>query len=304
MEQSRQPASKASWAGGGILSPLRPWLESESVCRLVRASQVRTHSLLLEHAAVDVVEYWQCGMLVRDPEPGAAVWAAKQNVDHRQDACGLLLPAVAQLRTPRFGRFVAMLVQQAGVRLRTGMEVTGVEPAVHGARVRTPGGWAKAELVIVCAGAWSGKILAGVAGGEVPTIEPVRGQMIAIDGTGVAPDTIVQSGATYLVPRRDGLVLVGSTLEHAGFDEGITREARQALHDAAISLWPGLRGRAVVAQWAGLRPQSSSGAPVIGPHPGSNRIWINTGHFRNGVTLAAGSAVKLAEDVSEAFGDA
>ncbi len=107
---------------------------------------------------------------------------------------------------------------------------------------------------------------------------------------------IIQQGPHYLVPRLDGRVLVGSTLEPAaGFDLTTTPTARGALHKAAIAMAPALAARPVEAQWAGIRPGSPAGIPLIGAHPAANGLFVCAGHFRNGILLAPGSARLLAD---------
>lgn len=298
-EAAAATARQASWAGGGILSPLRPWNEPESVQALVQTSLQRTQALLQQHGALDTVQYRQCGMLVRDPERHAEDWARQLAVDWRRDHEGLFLPGVAQLRTPRYGRFAHRLAQAAGVQIQTHAKVQSiVQNHRGGVGVKIGASRLWADIVCVCAGAWSQQLLPASA----LRVEPVRGQMITIQADDCAPPSVIQSGSTYLVPRSDGLTLVGSTLEHTGFDAGTTPEAAETLLSAAQAMWPLLRGRPVVHHWAGLRPKPSTGAPMIGPHPSMEGVWMNTGHYRNGVTLAAGSAQALASAVVTAYG--
>jgi glycine oxidase len=100
----------------------------------------------------------------------------------------------------------------------------------------------------------------------------------------------------YAIPRRDGRVLFGSTLEHAGFDKQTTGEAREALYAAATALFPDLRRFPIEHHWAGLRPGSPAGIPYIGPHPQAGNLLVNAGHYRNGVVLGLASA-RLAADL-------
>jgi glycine oxidase len=101
-------------------------------------------------------------------------------------------------------------------------------------------------------------------------------------------------GGRYLIPRLDGRILVGSTLEEAGFDCSTTESAGRDLLDAAIALMPGLAGLDVEAQWAGLRPSSPEGVPYIGEHPEIAGLWVCSGHYRNGIVLGPASARLLA----------
>jgi glycine oxidase len=98
----------------------------------------------------------------------------------------------------------------------------------------------------------------------------------------------------YLIPRRDGHILAGSTLEEAGFDKSTTSEARETLLARAHALIPVLAEERLVAHWAGLRPASPHNIPVISVHPVISNLYLNSGHFRYGVTMAPGSAELVA----------
>jgi len=106
---------------------------------------------------------------------------------------------------------------------------------------------------------------------------------------------IVLTDDCYLIPRRDGHVLVGSTMEYVGYDKSTTEEAREALSAAAFKLVPGLADFPLVKHWAGLRPGSPIGVPYIGEHPEISGLFVSAGHFRNGVVMAPASARLLAD---------
>jgi glycine oxidase len=99
----------------------------------------------------------------------------------------------------------------------------------------------------------------------------------------------------YAIPRRDGHVLIGSTLEHAGFDKTPTPEALESLMASAVDLLPALADATPVRQWAGLRPGSPDGVPFIGALPQHPGLWLNCGHYRNGLVLAPASCRLLVD---------
>jgi glycine oxidase len=107
---------------------------------------------------------------------------------------------------------------------------------------------------------------------------------------------IVLHNDRYVIPRRDGRVLVGSTVEHRGFDKTITDQARASLKQYALDHFPLLEQADIEHHWAGLRPGSPQGIPYIGPVPGIDGLYLNAGHFRNGVVLAPASA-RLMSDI-------
>lgn len=110
--------------------------------------------------------------------------------------------------------------------------------------------------------------------------------MILFRGNADFLTRMVLADDRYAIPRRDGRIVFGSTLEHTGFDKSTTDEARNDLQAVARSLLPGLARFDIENQWAGLRPGKSDNIPVIGEHPKLPGLFVNAGHFRNGVVLA------------------
>ena len=110
---------------------------------------------------------------------------------------------------------------------------------------------------------------------------------------------IVLRDGYYLVPRRDGLILAGSTLEYAGFNKETTTAARELLAGRALQLVPALSDHRIVNHWSGLRPGSPEGIPYICEHPEIEGLYLNTGHFRNGVVMAPASARLLVDCLLE-----
>ena len=144
----------------------------------------------------------------------------------------------------------------------------------------------------VAAGAWTGQLL------NLP-VAPVRGQMLWYQAEPGLIGHILIDDDEYLIPRRDGVVLVGSTVEQAGFDPTTTVAAREYLQGVAARLCPALAQIEPAGQWAGLRPGSPEGIPYIGPHPSLAGLYVNAGHFRNGINLAPASAALLADLLTE-----
>jgi glycine oxidase len=310
-----EPGRESSWAGGGILSPLHPWRYPDSVTALARWSQARYPDLaadLRERTGVDP-EWEPSGLLVLDPGDDARdahAWArrfevALQTLDRaglhgREPAVAgrwgsaLWLPDVAQVRNPRLIAALRRAAEAAGVEVRVETAVQSVRvEAGRAVAVQTTAGVVAAGAVVVASGAWTPGVL-GPYGSEMP-IEPVRGQMLLFRADPGVLRRIVLSGARYLVPRRDGRVLAGSTLEHVGFDKSTTAEARADLFEAAVELVPGLADYPVERHWAGLRPGSPAGIPVIAEHPEVTGLFANAGHFRNGIVLGPASARLLAD---------
>ena len=140
-----------------------------------------------------------------------------------------------------------------------------------------------AEHVVVAAGAWSPRIAALPR--PLP-IEPMRGQMAAAPWPAGTPPVILYYDHGYVLPRA-GEALLGSTMERVGFDAKVTDEGLEQIRAGALRLLPALATLPVARRWAGLRPVTSDGRPIVGPDPDVAGLWYATGHGRNGILLAA-----------------
>ena len=178
----------------------------------------------------------------------------------------------------------AQAAASSGVELRGGDNVSRV--IVEGGRARavvTEGERIDGDAVLLAAGAWSGELMAGL--GARLRIEPRRGQMIALAHV---PPVITHCvhGEVYLIPRPSGELLIGATVERAGFQRAVTAEGISSLLQSAIELVPALRDLPIARTWCGFRPWAPDSLPVLGPWPGIDGLFIATGHFRNGILLA------------------
>lgn len=155
--------------------------------------------------------------------------------------------------------------------------------------VETSSGQYSTATFVNCAGAWAGEI----AGVSVPS-HPVKGQMLTVIPPGPDLRHVVRSREVYLLPRKSGRVLIGATVEEAGFDKTVQPESIQKLHQAASNLVPWIREAKMIEAWAGLRPGSPDQLPIMGPAslPGT---YVATGHFRNGILLAPITAALMSE---------
>jgi glycine oxidase len=305
---------EASWAGGGIISPLYPWRYADSVTRLSLWSQGEYPQLctaLQEETGIDP-ELIRSGLLILDPEEHdqALKWGRTHQVQiellgdealqEMEPGLGLQLPTalrmpdVAQIRNPRLAKALRRSIEKR-IRIREQEEV--VELLVksgHVLGVRTRKGRIDADHVVVCAGAWTAKLLEQL--GAKPEIEPVRGQMILFYAKPQRVNHIVLFRERYLIPRQDGRILIGSTLEHEGFAKTTTAEAKEELYRSAVEIFPLLKRTPIEDHWAGLRPSSPGGIPYIGAYPGIQGLYFNAGHYRNGLVTSPASA-RLATDL-------
>lgn len=311
----QQTGQEASWAGGGIVSPLYPWRYSPAITALAHWSQDYYPGLgeaLREQSGVDPEVhvtglYW----LDLEDEEQALAWAQREGRPlHRVDmdkvhaavpalgsgfAKAVYMSGVANVRNPRLLQALrGALEKMPNVRIVEHCGVSGfVRDGNRVVGVHTSQGEMRADRVVVAAGAWSGKLLATL-GLELP-VKPMKGQMILFKCAEDFLPSMVLAKRRYAIPRRDGHILVGSTLEDVGFDKTPTEDALESLRATAIDLLPGLADAEVVKHWAGLRPASPEGLPFIGPVPGFEGLWLNCGHFRNGLVLAPASCQLLAD---------
>ena len=293
--ESTETGTEASWAGGGIVSPLYPWRYSPAITALAHWSQDYYPQLgeaLFEQTGVNP-EVYETGLywLDLEDESEALAWAERQGRPLRRVEMNqvhaavpslgegfsraVYMPGVANVRNPRLLQALrAALAKLLNVEIIEHCPVHGfVREGTRIVGVLTAQGELRAERVVVAAGAWSGDLLA-MLGMTLP-VKPMKGQMILFRCAEDFLPSMVLAKRRYAIPRRDGHILVGSTLEDVGFDKTPTEDAFESLRATAIDLLPGLADAEVVKHWAGLRPASPEGIPYIGPVPGHDGLWLN-----------------------------
>jgi glycine oxidase len=167
-----------------------------------------------------------------------------------------------------------LLGQPVDALIRTGNGVTGVRAGDHGVL--------EAGAVVLAAGAWSGRITGAPAGLD---LRPVKGQIIAFDNTSGLVRHVIFHGDVYLVPRLSGECLFGATVEDGVADRTVTLEGLAWLLHEAFAAAPGLAGCRFLSGWAGLRPATEDGMPVVGPWPDAPGLFVATGHYRSGILM-------------------
>lgn len=313
----KSPAGReSSWAGGGILLPLYPWRQAQAISDLVMHSLKQYPNLNKElHDATGIDPEWRdCGMLIcKNPDlEHAKRWCQQRSVAHQLTLPAgidrlqtnftnpIWLPEIAQIRNPRLLKSLQAYLLQLGVVFYENAEIGNIEfKDRYVNRVEAQNRGFAFNQLIVCTGAWTGGFLQDwLPTRQTPLSEsiwPVKGQMLVFDAK---PDTLpymVLDGDEYLIPRRDGKILAGSTVEESGFDKTTTEEAKQKLYEFATGLLPVLKQYPASHHWAGLRPGTPHGIPYIGRHPDYENLFINAGHFRNGLVMGPASARLLAD---------
>ncbi len=320
---------EASWAAAGVLKPGNPNRRGP-MQQLQRASLAMFADYcadLHDRTGIDP-EYIACGaiellfddqryrMAASEEQAGArrgmvmpdghAEWQmltpdqARQVEPNVSEQCrgALLNRSSAQVRNPRLLRALVAACRARGVTIQEGMPVARLR--IEGSRVigvETRDGSIDAGGVVLCAGAWSSAIDDRLAR-LVPT-HPVRGQVVLLDASAAAEarfTRIVTRSGCYLVPRSDGLVLVGATVEpDSGFNRRTTAAGVAKLMNDAVSLVPALARAGVAGMWAGLRPGTPDRRPYIGWVPGFDGLIAATGHYRTGLALAPVTAGIVAD---------
>jgi glycine oxidase len=208
------------------------------------------------------------------------------------DEAALWLPEVCQIRNPRLLQALVSATARSGADIVEHAEVTGWK--IEQGRVQSistsRGERYSAANYIVTVGAWSRQLLAEHA--LKLDVWPVRGEILLFKAPPGLLGTMVlqEQDNFYLIPRRDGHILAGSTLEETGFDKRVTAQARKVLLERARALVPALSEETLAGHWAGLRPGSPHNIPIIDRHPAISNLYLNSGHYRYGVTMAPGSA--------------
>jgi len=307
---------ESSWAGAGILCPIHPWLYPDSFTHLIDHSLARypaLNEMLLEMTGISM-QWLTSGLLIplfeddrihhRDDalawskrfgwkveEIGAEQTRAHEPTINEQVSGALLWPEVGQVRNPRLLAAARKTLELRGVRIREQTEVTGLSENSKGeitAVQLADGGMVQADAVLLAAGSWSGE-LALQLGLKLP-VEPVKGQIVLLKDKPGLVNHIIKHDDVYMVPRVDGHILAGASMERVGFQAGNTAAVVEQLLDATYRIAPGLKNAEIVQRWMGFRPGSPDGMPYLGPVEGRPGLWVATGHYRNGVALAPGTA--------------
>jgi glycine oxidase len=214
-------------------------------------------------------------------KPGIAAAVLSRN-DHQVENRALVRALIAACRDTGVAihehRPVAEVVTAAGC-------VCGVE---------TARGREDADTVVLAAGAWSREI-AGIPAAQRPPVRPIKGQMLAVQMDVRAPilrHVVWLPNGGYLVPRNDGRLIIGGTVEERGFDTSITAGGLLTLIEAAWRAVPTIEELPIAETWVGFRPGSRDDAPMLGPS-GIDGLVIATGHHRNGILLTPVSAAVI-----------
>jgi glycine oxidase len=313
------PGAEASSAAGGILSPGVEAVEPGPFYALCRASLARYPGFVAEVEALSgmSVGLRTLGTLeVALDDDHARILAARAEkilrhglpVEVLDDAAvhrlepalsreargGLLFPDEGSLDPRSLARAAYIAAGRDEARFVTGQVRRIVVEGGRAAGVEHESGRIEAGAVVLAAGSWSLQVEGhGLPAGAV---RPVRGQIAVLDTRPPLLSRVVFSGHGYVVPRADGRVLCGSTMEEVGFEKAVTAEGLRHVLDVAIGVAPDLARAPVVETWSNFRPASPDGEPILGAGTVPGLLYA-TGHTRNGILLAPVTADALAAAV-------
>lgn len=321
LAERETPGQRASWVAAGLLTPSSPWKYPPALVELGFASEALFPDFvsdLVEHTGIDP-EYEVAGMLYPEgagvrPEALAAETQrradlgfdnrhlSRAEVDALQPGLAASItgavwqPRSARVRPPRLMAALRRRANDLGVLITNDCEITALlgrpGAGVRGARTAS-GQELPADCVVLAAGAWSTPLAASL--GLVVDVRPVRGQILLLRGEPGLLGPTINNGDNYLVPRRDGRVLVGSTMEDVGFSDFSTPQVIARLRAGAAALFPACAQMEVETDWAGLRPGTTDRVPYIGLVPEMPGLVLATGHFRNGILLGPITAQIVAD---------
>jgi len=304
--------AEASWAAGGILAPQVEVDHQDEFFQLACASRdlyPEFAESLKEETGIDV-ELDRTGTLYLGftPKDEAELrhryeWQRSEGLEvdwlngdearrlepcvSAEVRCALRFPKDIQIENRRLINALVRANEELGAQIFTGCSVRALRiknEKVSG--VDTTNGFVEAPVVILAAGAWTSLIASPDFDLPAISVEPVRGQMLCFAARPQIARHVIYSERGYLVPRRDGRVLAGSTAEHVGFDKRVTDEGKRAIKSMAIETAPGMASWPIIDLWAGFRPRAKDGLPVLGPCQEIAGLFYATGHYRNGILLA------------------
>lgn len=306
--EKNQPGQEASAAAAGILAVASGRSKRGPMYQLKRAGQELYPALvqeLEERTGIDI-EYQTVGVLdlirtdadekkyrqlyeLRREQGYAAAWLTAEEVRRLEPALTTELRGAVHfsgdhhLHNGKLAEAWAKAVEQRGGVVQTGITVT--EARIEGNKVtavRIGDDWVSVNTVVIAAGSWSRQV--GALFGLTIPVEPAKGQMITVRSTEVRH--VISWSEHYLVPRKNGEVIIGSTVEFVGHNKEVTLETVQSLIHRSIDLAPGLGKAPLHRFWAGLRPYSPTRRPILCRAPGVENVILATGHHRNGIVAA------------------
>jgi len=290
---------ESSAAGAGIIFPLMPWNYESKVYQLCSGALgfYKNLSEKLINGGYGDPEFIESGMICIEPPDKKEIvqWAKKNNF--KINKCffnsrpSFEFANVAQLNPKKLMISLRHYIEGLGIKLIENCNLKKIQK-----KSNYLNGWPtdnndliEGDIFIITAGAWSSHII----NNDKDEIYPVRGQLIKFKKPSIILDKILYSKNFYLLQRKCGSIVAGSTIENVGFDNTTTFQAAKELKEKTINLIPELKEFEPYEQWAGLRPGVKNNIPLIKRDSIHKNIYINSGHYRYGITMAPKSADEI-----------
>ena len=316
IDKATRVGTEASWAGAGILTSHASTNEPyPTLCRASLALYPTLAEELRAETQIDI-EFIRSGTLsvfFNQTEAAGLIGLADRRVKRgfsaevltaeeawqlepalaKSIAGAVLFPEDAHVRNPRMVKALAKGAAKLGTRFRLGNPVTNfVKEDEHIIGVSINGETLYADTFVIAAGCWAGSLMNQL--GVPIQVEPVRGQIVLVETMPPPFQHIIDGLGIYIVPRADGRILLGATVEYVGYDKTATVDGAKQMIDAGVAIAPQLANAAFAQTWAGLRPYAKNG-PILGYLPGYDNVALATGHFKNGILLAPITGQLIAE---------
>jgi glycine oxidase len=315
-----QPGREASWAAAGILAPqveadadgefFRLCYESNRMypgfaaelfdetgidIELDRGGVIYAGFNELDEMEFDSRFAWQTSARLNIQKLSASEIRELEPEISERATCGLLFPDDGQVENRKLVEALIKFASSKGIEIATGVEAKSIAAKGDSVEVVAGGETFSAGALVIATGAWTSLIKLGEHTLPVE-VKPIRGQMICYR----PPQNfshVVYSHRGYIVPRTDGRLLVGATVEDVGFDKSMTDEGLEHLKQVGCEIAPMLCDIKIAGRWAGLRPYAIRDEPFVGKLAGLTNVFAAVGHYRNGILLAAITAKIIADEV-------
>jgi glycine oxidase ThiO len=302
---TKDSTAAATYAAAGMLAPQAEEIPPGAMLDLCLWSRRLYPDWTAKLAALTGLDsgYWPCGILAPRQQPTTHPdWQCRDRLSQHlhpasfgpEIAGGYWFPQDGQVDNRALFRSLQAAVHQVGIEVREGISINSLNSSEISQGITTSQGTFQAEHYILATGAWTQELL------PVP-VQPRKGQMLALQVPYGAPlplQTVLFAEDVYIVPRRDGRIIVGATSEDVGFLPDNTERGIQGLHHRALRLCPTLAPYPISEQWWGFRPSTPDEIPILGPSS-HKKLMLATGHYRNGILLAPATAQLIADSICQ-----
>ncbi len=299
---TKDSSTAATYAAAGMLAPQAEEIPPGAMLDLCLWSRSLYPDWTAKIAACTGLDsgYWPCGILApRQRLTNHPDWQDRDRLSQYLPQAslgpaivgGYWFPQDGQVDNRALFRSLQAAVHQAGIPVIEGISIDDLSRSRLDQGLITNQGTFSAAQYILATGAWTQELL------PIP-VQPRKGQMLALQAppSALPLQTVLFAEDVYIVPRRDGRIIVGATSENVGFLPHNTKSGIQGLHERALHLCPTLAPYPIGEQWWGFRPSTPDEMPILGPSSQANLI-LATGHYRNGILLAPATAQLIADSI-------